>query len=177
MPEAEIEAITHVASALANLSDEERGRVLRWAADKYGVAVGNGRSRGVDGDEADDDEDDPDADAEHEHGSARTGRTFEHFAELYDAVGPSSDPERVLVAGYWMQVIEGKVPFGSQQVNDLLKELGHRVGSVNKAMARNMDKKPALILQVGRGSGNARQVRKKYKLSEAGPKWVREALG
>jgi hypothetical protein len=49
------------------------------------------------------------------------------------------------------------------------------VGTINKAMSANMGKKPALILQVTR-SGSTRQARKKYKLTEAGKKWVAARL-
>jgi hypothetical protein len=96
---------------------------------------------------------------------------FEGFAEFYDAVDPKTDPERALVASYWTQVRQKKASFGSQEVNQLLKDLGQGVGTINKAMSANIDKKPALILQVSRG-GTAQQARKKYKLTEAGKKWV-----
>jgi hypothetical protein len=96
---------------------------------------------------------------------------FEHFAEFYDVTDPKTDPERVLVASYWTQVIQGKATFGSQELNKLLKDLGHGVAAINKAMSANIDKKPALILQVTRG-GSTQQARKKYKVTEAGKKWV-----
>jgi hypothetical protein len=53
----------------------------------------------------------------------------------------------------------------------VLKDLGHGVGTINKAMSTNMKKSPALILQVSR-SGSTQQARKKYKLTDTGKKWV-----
>lgn len=43
------------------------------------------------------------------------------------------------------------------------------------AMSTNINKKPALILQVARG-GSTQQARKKYKLTDAGKKWVAAKL-
>lgn len=182
MPDAEIEAMGKVAEALGDLEEETRTRVLRWAGDRYGVEVGP-RRRGRDRDDdvhedaSEDDFDDATSGDDVATGSVGSGqgRQFEHFAELHDAVDPSNDQERVLVAAYWTQVNLGKSPFGSLELNKLLKDLGHGVNAINKAMLSSMNKKPALILQVSRG-GNAQQARKKYKVTEAGLKWIRGRL-
>lgn len=53
MGDSEIEAMSAVAEALADLPEEARGRVVKWAADRYGVTLGGGvnhvsrRVRGV----------------------------------------------------------------------------------------------------------------------------------
>lgn len=173
MPDAEVEAMGTVADALKHLSEDERDRVLRWAADRYGVSVGG--ARGV---RVEDDDDDDDAGEDDGAEGDRTNRSsgFDDFAEFYDAVSPQTDPERVLVSCYWVQVSQGKESFGSQELNALLKDLGHAVTSINKAMTANINKKPALVLQMARG-GSTQQARKKYKLSAAGKKWVAERLG
>lgn len=177
MPDVEIEAMGKVAEALGGLEEEVRARILRWAGERYGVeVVSPGKRAG----QVHDDEDDPD-DNENSDGSGSGGngsspaQQFEHFAELYDAVSPSSDPERVLVAAYWTQVHLGKTTFGSQELNGLLKDLGHGVTSINKAVASNINKKPALLLQVSRG-GSSQQARKKAKVTEAGLRWVKARL-
>lgn len=180
MADAEIDAMGAVAAALTDLDDQARGRVIRWAAERYAIVLAPARRAGR-AEEAKDPLDDPAShDSEEEldaDGGAggRTPKKFEHFAELYDAVSPTSDPERVLVASYWAQIVNGKTGFGSQQLNKDLKDLGHAVGTINKAMAANMRKKPALILQVARG-GSSQQARKTYKLSDAGRKWVEAKL-
>lgn len=180
MADPEIEAMASLAGALEDLDQDARGRVIRWAAERYTVSLGgtppNGLADARSRETRPDDEgqrDDPDDDES--SGGLEMPQKFQHFAELYDAVAPSIDPERVLVASYWTQVINGKASFGSQELNKNLKDLGHAVGTINKAMATNMRKKPALILQVSRG-GSARQARKTYKLSEAGRKWVESKL-
>jgi hypothetical protein len=172
MADAEIEAMGKVVDALGNLEEEERGRVLRWAAERYGVTV---PKLHVDQDnQVDEDyEDDLDngGEVDESRGGGAQSLKFEDFAELYDAVGPQTDPERVVVASYWTQIHQNKATFGSQELNILLKNLGHGVGTINKAMTANINKKPALILQITRG-GSTQQARKKYKLTEAGKKWV-----
>jgi hypothetical protein len=177
MPDAEIEAMGKVADALGGLEEGERGRVLRWAAERYGVAIPRMRGGKVDVDDDGDDDDDLDEGREADAGG-RSGQNvkFEHFAEFYDATDPKTDPERVLVASYWTQAHLGKTTFGSLELNKLLKDLGHGVTAINKAMIANIKKKPALILQVTRG-GSAMQARKKYKVTEAGKKWVLARLG
>jgi hypothetical protein len=175
MPDAEIEAMSKVADALGNLEEDECGRVLRWAVERYGITIPRMRGGKVQEDDEDRDDDlDDDLEGENGGGGSENLR-FEHFAEFYDAADPKTDAERVLVASYWAQVDQGKTTFGSLELNKILKDLGHGVGTINKAMSANIKKKPALILQVARG-GSAQQARKKYKLTEAGKKWVAARL-
>lgn len=176
MPDAEIEAMGRVGDALVDLEEDARGRVLRWAAERYGKAVAPDRDRAGkgSGDEAASDEDD----GHESNGGNGSGGSldFELFTELYDAADPNNDAEKVLVASYWKQVVKGKSPFGSRELNKELQDLGHQVSAINKAMASNMKKRPALILQVSRG-GTSPQAQKKYKISDAGKKWVEARLG
>lgn len=170
MPDAEIEAMGKVAGALGELEEDERGRVLRWVAERYGVVLAKSRGKV---DEGDDDDGGDEEDAHENNGGGSRG--YEHFAELYDATDPSTDAEKVLVASYWAQVINGKTSFGSRELNKELKDLGHAVSAINKAMSSNMKKKPSLILQVSRGGGSP-QAQKRYKVSDAGKKWVEAKL-
>ena len=180
MPDAEIEAMGKVADALGDLEEEARARVLRWASERYGVEIRSSRRRGGKADDAfEEGFEGDDENGDEESGSTDEGSSgpqqFEHFAELYHAVDPSNDQERVLVAAYWTQVHLGKSTFGSHELNKLLKDLGHGVAAINKAMTSNMKKKPALILQVSRG-GSSQQARKKAKVTDAGLKWVKGRL-
>lgn len=169
MADSEVEAMGKVAEALSVLEQEERVRVLKWAADRYGVVVAAAR-RAAGASEVAAEEGVDDA------GDGSGGNSgFDSFAELYDAVSPHTDAERVLVSCYWVQTLKGKDSFGSQELNVLLKDLGHAVSAINKAMSSNINKKPALILQMARG-GSTQQARKKYKLSAAGKKWVEDRL-
>jgi hypothetical protein len=184
MPDAEIEAMGEVADALSDLEEDSRGRVLRWAVERYGVTVAPARDRGGKGYTGRGGSGDVDENFDEDQGDEQSGgngggggsRDFEHFAELYDAAGPATDAEKVLVASYWAQVVKGKSAFGSRELNKELKDLGHAVPAINKAMISNMKKKPALILQVSRGGGSP-QAQKKSKVSDAGEKWVEARLG
>lgn len=182
MPDAEIEAMGKVAEALGELEEGAQGRVLRWAAERYGVAPTPARHKGGagEGGQVDLQEDrGENTDEDQSGGPVGNGsgdsKEFEHFAELYDATDPTTDAEKALVASYWVQFIKGKPSFGSRELNAELKDLGHAVSAINKSMTQNMKKKPALILQVSRGGGSP-QAQKKYKISEAGKKWVEARL-
>lgn len=148
---------------------------MRWAAERYDVTLAKTPMKGREkilGEDEIDEEDEVDGGGDNPTGSGE----FEDFADLYAAVAPSTDKERVLVAAYWVQVIEGNDTFGSTGLNKILKDLGHRVTAINKAMSRNIDEKPQLILQVKRG-GNSQQSRKTYKLTATGVAWVKGQLG
>jgi hypothetical protein len=182
MPDAEIEAMGKVAEALGELEEDAQGRVLRWAAERYGVALAPARDKGgkggggrVDPDEGYDEDGDEDQNGGSGGNGIGNAKEFEHFAELYDATDPITDAEKALVASYWVQFIKGKASFGSRELNMELKDLGHAASAINKSMSQNMKKKPALILQVSRGGGSP-QAQKKYKVSEAGKKWVEARL-
>lgn len=78
-----------------------------------------------------------------------------------------------MVAAYWVQVCQGTGSFQSQSLNDGLKDLGHGIGNITEALSQLKDDRPALLLQLKK-SGNTRQARKTYKLTQAGMKRVEE---
>lgn len=168
----EIEAMGAVSRALSGLGDDERGRVIRWAAERYGVVLAKAPSRPGGKPDAPDDIDD-DAD-DHEDGGDDSGG-WDHFADLYDAAGPKSNSDGLLVAGYWVQVVEGKTQFGSLELNKLLKDLGHGVDNTAHAMTSLINQKPALVLQLKK-SGKSRQARKTFKMTGAGVKAVEQLI-
>jgi len=174
VPVPEIEAMAAMAEALDALTADERGRVLRWAAERYGAVqapappVDPPNLRTDVGDVA------VTPNIGQAVGVTRQ-QTFDHFAELYDAFNPQNDAERALIGGYWQQVILGKTSFMAGHVNKELRDLGHAVTAINKAMTANMGKKPALVLQLKR-SGTTQQARKTLKLSGEGIKSVESRL-
>jgi hypothetical protein len=191
MPDPEIEAMSAVADALAVLDDDDtRSRVLRWAAEKYhvalpqlssmGVAAHHARTSGV-GVECPDDEVDEDEEINSgpqkspANGSAASSTQFDHFAELFDAVRPQNDMEKAMTAAYWEQVIRGRNDWQSQTINKELKDLGHYITAINKALTAGMQTKPALVLQLKK-TGAAQQGRKTCKLSSEGVKFIRSRI-
>jgi hypothetical protein len=175
LPDPEIEAMTGVAESLAALDDEARSRVLRWAAEKFGVGLPrarqNGRPEGtssVDADNSVRDVDEDDVSADDGPGQD----AYKHFAELFSAVDPKNEMEKAMTAAYWIQVVQGKNEWQSQSLNKELKDLGHYISTINKALTAGIEKRPALVLQLKK-SGATRQGRKTYKLSGEGIKYIR----
>jgi hypothetical protein len=171
----EIEAMGKVSKALGGLDEDARGRVIRWVAERYSIALGpvperTAPIRGVGGSaEAVDEDRINEEEVEDEAGN------WEHFAELYDASGASTHPQGMLVAAYWVQVLKGQGSFGSFELNKLLKDLGHGATGTAKVMSALIAKKPALILQLKK-SGRSQQARKTYRLTEAGKKAVEQMI-
>ena len=186
MADPEVDAMSGVADAMSGIDDDARSRVLRWAAEKYGVAVPHSMRNDAAahqarasraGTEADDGEDEvsggsPTPSA---NGTAPSTSEFSHFAELFDAVGPKSDLEKAMTAAYWEQVICGKNDWQSSTLNRELKNLGHQVTVINRALTSGIRKKPALVLQLKK-SGTTQQGRKTYKLSTEGLKFVQARI-
>jgi hypothetical protein len=172
----EIEAMSQVVAALggSDLDDDARVRVLRWAADRYGVSVAPVASlkpgtRAPDGLGEDKSPRAPE--------TRDTGEPiFEQFVDLFDAVDPKSDVDKALTAAYWLQVVSKQPSWQSLRVNNLLKDMGHGVANVTSALRSAQDRKPALVRQVAK-SGRAAQSWKTYKLTTSGVSYVRRKLG
>ena len=96
---------------------------------------------------------------------------FSSFAELFDAAQPKTNPEKALVAGYWLQVCQGAESFDGFAANKELKNLGHGLVNITNAIEGLKMQKPALALQLAK-SGAAQQARKTYKLTVAGIKML-----
>lgn len=161
----EIEAMSKILIALEGLGSPAQVRVIKWINDKLnlpplvGVAPVEGeRVLGA---------------------SKRLGGTavqsdpglFRDFADLFDAANPSTDVEKALVAGYWVQFGQGNPDFASQSINDELKRLGHPVSNITRALSGLIDVRPALVQQL-RKDGGTKQARKTYRLTNAGQRKV-----
>ncbi len=152
----EIAAMAKIANALADLDAETQGRVIEWAAKKYGVAVssssklprqiGTGTKEAVSFDE---------------------GGGYDAFVDLFDHANPKTESERALVGGYWFQEISGQPSFDAQSVNNALKDVGHGIQNITQALNALQNRKPALVRQMAK-SGRTKQARKTYKLTTAG---------
>jgi len=159
----EISAMGKLTEALESLDESARSRVLRWASDRYDITLNatvkkpSNSNYETDDDEADDD------------------KEFETFADLYVATNPSATTDKLLVAGYWHQVIGGSPDFFSGTLNKDLKDLGHAVSSISKLFDTLMNQKPQLAVQLKK-SGNSKQAKKKYKITHAGIKRVKDMM-
>jgi hypothetical protein len=174
MGDPEIEAMSAVTTALADLDEDAQGRVLRWAAERYGVTtpmavrVSDGRDGAGIGDSP------RTADVTEEE-IAEESPTFRHFAELFAKAQPKSDADKALVAAYWMQVQEGQSQWQSRRLSTELKHLGHSVKNVTTALTSNINKKPQRVIQLKK-SGSAKQANKTYKVTNEGIVYVQGML-
>lgn len=105
-----------------------------------------------------------------------TTQTFQSLAELFDASQPTTNAEKALVAGYWVQVCLGNETFDSQSANKELKHLGDGLVNITSAIDSLKNQKPALALQL-RKSGRTQQARKTYKITVAGVRAVENMIG
>lgn len=161
----ELDAMSAVSGALRPLDADAQGRVLRWAAERFGVTAPDAtRTRPKQEEVAGGGEDESPADSQ-----------FSHFAELFAAGNPTSEADKALFAAYWVQVFQGKDDWFSQGLNAELKNLGHAIGNITRALKANIDARPQRIIQLKK-SGGSRQSKKTYKVTGEGIKYVQAML-
>lgn len=156
----EIAAMQTISQALAELDDDERVRVLTWAASRFAINISRHGTSKV---------------AESEDHAGDESREFAEFVDLYDVASPRTDVERAAVAAYWHQVVLGAPSFQAQGLNDALKNLGYPIRNITDALGSLQSRRPAQVRQVTK-SGSTRQARKTYKLTTAGENAVRVML-
>lgn len=103
------------------------------------------------------------------------GTSFSTLPDLYSKVSPASDSNRALVVGYWFQVLQGVPDLDGFSINKELKHLGHAVTNITTALTSLIERKPQLVIQT-RKSGNSKQARKLYRLTDAGIKAVERLI-
>jgi hypothetical protein len=158
----ETKAIGEIAGIVGALEEDQRGRVIRYILERFNIT---GASR---------DAKTPAAGLQTEP-RGDTPAEFEDFASLVDAAHPDTDAMRALVAGYWLQVCKGGQSFDAQSANTELKHLGHPSSNITTALGSLINQSPALVLQL-RKSGNTKQARKSYKVTESGVRKVRAMM-
>ena len=143
-------------------------RVLRWAADRYGVTLGKegrpaprGGAAGV-GDDQDE--------ITEEEITAEDPK-FGHFADLFNACQPKTGEDKALVAAYWFQSVQGQPTWQSARLQTELKNLGHAISNITESLSLAIKRKPARVLQLSK-TGSSKQARKTYKLTHEGLVYV-----
>ncbi len=175
MADPEIDAMSALATALAALDEDARGRVLRWAAERYGVNLKTSTGGRHGGGAADGTGGSTGAEVTDEE-IAEEAPVYEHFADLFAKAQPKTDPDKALVAAYWLQAIQGHGTWQSAALQKELKNLGHVVSNITESLSRNMEKKPQRIVQIQK-SGSSKQARKTYKVTHEGLVYVQGMLG
>jgi hypothetical protein len=170
----EIAAMQQVSESLAPLDSEARGRVLRWAWEKF-TDVDKEKVRQVRGTDIQNDSEDFISSPREQRSKKPDVSEYEHFAELFDRAAPKTEIEKALVAGYWFQVIKGEKSWQSLALQKELKNLGHGIANISEALTSSIETKPSRVLQLGK-AGSSRQARKTYKLTVAGIAYVNTLL-
>jgi hypothetical protein len=160
--DSETRAVGAIAGIVEGLREDQRGRVIRYILERFNI-TGASRSTKMS------------AGGSQTESQIDTLTEFEDFASLVDATHPETDPMRALVAGYWLQVCKGSPSFDAQSANTELKHLGHPSSNITVALGALINQKPAFMLQL-RKSGNTKQARKSYKITESGIRKVRAML-
>jgi hypothetical protein len=173
MVDPEISAMTVIATAMTDLDEDAQGRVLRWAAERYGVSFHSARGRRASPGTSH--EEDLAENISDEEITAETPK-FEYLAELFSRAQPKTDPDKALVAAYWLQVVQGNDKWQAAQLQKELKNLGHGLANVTDSLTKNMRKKPQRIIQIQK-AGSAKQAWKTYRVTHEGLVYVQGMLG
>jgi hypothetical protein len=185
MSDLEVEVIAAISNTFSPLDAETRSRVLRWAVEKFGIPapmVSSPAGTGIAG--------------RHPSEAPGTGPqivpeitdasrpiiratvlppTYEHLAELFDAAAPDTVMDKALTAAYWVQVIQGQDTWPSATLNKGLKDMGHAIPSINRALDTAISRRPSLVIQLKK-TGAAQQGRKIYKMTTEGVKYIRARI-
>lgn len=155
MNDPELKAIGEITRALDGITEEhQRRNVLLYINARYGGALPRMSGPAVTATAED-----------------NQPKQYASIGELFDAISPGTEADRVLAVAYWIQVVEGVEDFESFPVNRHLKNLGHPVSNITRALDSMIAQTPRLILQISK-SGRSKQARKRYKITREGIKRV-----
>lgn len=158
-PIAEVQALQRVVEAIEGLDDDAVHRIIHWLTDRYGQQGDSGTPRRPAG---------APRDATAPNGQSSQSSTSQRaLAEFFATANPRRDPDRALVVAYWLQEREGRRDLDAQGINGRLKQLGHGVSNITRALAALGQQSPKLLIQTGK-RGSARQGRKRYAVTAAG---------
>jgi hypothetical protein len=160
--EEEIKAMEEIGNALKKLEQAGRNNVLQWAINHF-LTADSGRTPIFS----------KTAPVAVSNLATPKDSSFPDLPNLFDSAAPKSRIEKALVTGYWVQECQGNSDFVSQDINNQLKDLGHRVGNITAVFNGLISSN--LVMQI-RKSGNTQQARKKYKLTREGIKFVQKML-
>jgi hypothetical protein len=172
MDDRELEAMSKANAAIKDLIEEERVRVIQWLAAKYmtnysppRVSTGSLVSGVSDDAESADISESDDT------------QQFESFAELLAASSSDTAINRVLLAAYWVQVVEGVDSFKTFELNKNLKDTGNFDENINKKLISLRGTRPAKVVQLAKTSTGAGKGHRTMKLTTHGISEAEKLLG
>src|SRR6185312_2488494 len=123
----ELAAMTAVGEVMETLDAVERGRVLRWVIDSFGIDnIRLGKATLPSSSDS--------GDVSSAPSPSVAANSYGSLGELVEAAAPESGYDRIMVVSYWLQELQGQPDFVAQKVNDELKNLGHPVGNITDAL-------------------------------------------
>ncbi|AYF45956.1 hypothetical protein BALOs_2974 [Halobacteriovorax sp. BALOs_7] len=171
-PLQEIEAMTNIAKSLEGFGDDSVRRIVSWIIDAYKIkAPAFKASAASNTDTSSKVFDKVTSVSDKEEDESENN----DIAIFYSKISPSTDSEKALTVGFWLQNYEGTDTFDSQRINKELKHLGHGVSNITRAFNNLISSKPQLVVQT-RKSGTSKQARKTYKVTNEGKNFILRKL-
>lgn len=146
--EPELKAMNEVYSAIKELEDDAKQRVLNWALGKFSL-----KKHGLPKAMADD--------------QSLDITSFESVADIFAKASPQSEADKVLVVAAYLQKKNTVEELVSREINNELKNLGYPVSNITAAIGSLINRKPKLMIQTRKG-GTTQQAQKKYKVTNEG---------
>lgn len=159
----ELDAMKKVAEAIGGLEPDAQKRVIHWAEAHFSIERMNETKTG--------NSENPVIN----ESLLSNSENIDSIGELFALSLPSSDAEKALVAGYWLQIEQGSSDFTTQEVNSDLKHLGYGIGNITRAFETLKKTRPQQVIQL-RKAGTSKQARKTFKLTDVGKKVVESMI-
>jgi hypothetical protein len=159
----EIEAMNEICTALKNLDDDAKERVIRWVIDKFSFDL-----------------------IKHEVDSSLKIKakgfsqnleikSFKSVADIFTKACPKNDIEKVLIVSAYLQETKLGSELTGREINARLNLLGHGVRNITSTIGALINRKPQLMIQT-RKEGKTKQAQKKYKVTSEGLASAKEML-
>jgi hypothetical protein len=162
----QVGAIAKIVETLEPLEEADRQAVLTYVNHRYAKAI-HVRTSAIDVGRAESLSSNQD--------DNRRSALFADFPQFFHAFDPQTDVDKALIAGYWIQILQGNDGFESFSANRMLREMGYPIGNITRALDNLMESEPKLVHQV-RKSGVTKQARKVFKLTQMGIRKVDEVI-
>jgi hypothetical protein len=156
----EIAAMAAIAAALDPLAEDARVRVIAWARARYSTGPAPPSMA---------------ATTFVQPSTVSPNESSTTLAEFIASCEPEDDAHRVLATATFLTKFAGADSFTSAQVNTKLKHLGHPIDNIARVLDGLMAQRPQLVVQL-RKSGQHRQSRRLFKVTEAGAQEVQKML-
>lgn len=97
------------------------------------------------------------------------------LAELFEKMQPETDYDKIMGVGFFLQYVEKQADFDSLTITTQLRELGYRLSNMTRAIDELTARSPALVM-VTKKTGDTRQARRRYRLTQQGVRYVQARL-